>query len=192
MASWAATAGTGLAIFAGTNVDDLLILTVLFVSARRGRPRRREITAGQMLGFTALLAASAAIALGLGAVPEQWIRLLGVLPLGIGAWGLWRGLRASDDAAPPPLAASLWSATALTIANGADNLSVYPPVFRALGAGPAVVTGVVFYLGVAIWCAAGMLLSTHRGVVGVLEKVQHWLGPLVFIALGVAILLDVL
>lgn len=192
MANWATEAGTGLGIFAGTNVDDLLVLTLLFVSAHAGRPRRWSIVAGQVLGFSTLLAASVAIAIGLGAVPEQWIRLLGVIPLGIGALGLWRGLRGSGESEPPPLAAGMWSVAALTIANGADNLSVYPPVFRTLGVGPAVVTGVVFYLGVAVWCAAGVLLSTHNGVVGALGKVQHWLGPSVFIALGVVILLDVL
>jgi cadmium resistance protein CadD (predicted permease) len=189
--SWAA-AGTGLGVFAGTNIDDLLVLTVLFVSARAGRPRRWEIVTGQVLGFTALLAASVAIAVGLGAVPERWIRLFGVIPLGIGGWGLWRGLRRPDDTDPPSLAAGVWSVAALTMANGADNLSIYPPVLRALGVGPAVVTGVVFYVGVAVWCAAGVLLSRPKGVVTALGKVQHWLGPLVFIALGVVILLNVL
>jgi cadmium resistance protein CadD (predicted permease) len=192
MASWPVVAGTGLGVFVGTNVDDVLVLTMLFVSARAGRPRRWAIVAGQTLGFTALLAASVVVALVLGTVPQHWVRLLGAVPLGVGLWGLWRGLRRPTGAEHPPMAGSLWSVAGLTIANGADNLSVYPPLFRTLGVGPAGVTAVVFYVGVAIWCAIGLLLSSRNGVMTVLGRVQHWLGPLVFIGLGVTILLGVL
>ena len=48
--------GRRVGIFAGTNIDDLLVLTVLFVSATAGRPHRWEIVTGQVLGFTVLLA----------------------------------------------------------------------------------------------------------------------------------------
>lgn len=191
MSNVAGAAGTGLGIFAGTNIDDLLVLTVLFVSARAGRPRRWEIVVGQVVGFSVLLAVSVVLALGLGAVPERWIRLFGVVPLGVGVWGLWRGWRGDGDDALP-LAAGLWAVAALTIADGADDLSVYTPVFRTLAVGPAVVTAVMFYVGVALWCAAGVLLSTRAGVVAVVQRIQHWLGPLVFIGLGVVILLGLL
>lgn len=192
MAGLIGTAGTGLGIFAGTNIDDVLVLTVLFVSARGGRPRRWEIIAGQTLGFTTLLAASAVIAIVLGAVPDQWIRLLGVVPIGVGLTGLWRTIKRPDDAEPPPLAGNLWSVAALTVANGADNLSVYPPLLRTLGVGPAITTGVVFYLGVALLCVTGVLLGAHQPIAARLGRIQHWLGPLVFIGLGVIILLGVL
>ena len=190
MAGWAAVAGTGLGIFAGTNIDDLLVLTVLFVAAHGGRPGRWQIVLGQVLGFTVLLAVSVAITVGLGAVPERWIRLLGSIPLGIGLWGLWRAQRRSEGTDPPPLATSPWSVAALTIINGADNISVYPPIFRAAGVASSVVLGIVFYVGVAIWCAAAIAVSSHPAVVRTLGRVQHWLAPLVFVVLGVAILLD--
>jgi cadmium resistance protein CadD (predicted permease) len=193
MASWPATAATGLGIFAGTNIDDVVVLVVLFTTAANtGRPRRWEIVTGQVLGFIGIVATSVLIAFVLGTVPEQWIRLVGVVPLGIGLWGLWQWRQRSEDEESPPLAGSVWAVAALTIANGADDLSVYPPVFRTLGVGPAVITGVVFFVGVAIWCGASALLSAHTGVTRALGHVQDWLGPLVFVALGVVILLGVL
>lgn len=192
MAGLIGTAGTGLGIFAGTNIDDVLVLTMLFVSARSGRPRRWEIVAGQTGGFTALLAASVVIATALGAVPDRWIRLLGLVPIAVGLTGLWRTITRPDDAEPPPLAGNLWSVAVLTVANGADNLSVYPPLLRAIGPGPAITTGIAFYLGVALLCTAGVLLGSHQPVAARLQRIQHWLGPLVFIGLGVIILLGVL
>ena len=49
-----ATAGTALALFAGTNLDDMMVLAVLSASARAGgRPRRWEIWAGQYAGTAA-------------------------------------------------------------------------------------------------------------------------------------------
>ncbi len=52
--------------FAGTNVDDIVVLTVLFVaSSTGGRPRTWQIVTGQYLGFSALVAISVIAALGL-------------------------------------------------------------------------------------------------------------------------------
>jgi cadmium resistance protein CadD (predicted permease) len=45
-------------LFAGTNVDELAVLAILSASSRAaGRPRRREIWAGQYLGTGVLVAA---------------------------------------------------------------------------------------------------------------------------------------
>ena len=79
---------------------------------------------------------------------------------------------------------------AITIANGADNIAVYTPVFRTLGAPQTAVTIAVFLICVGIWCYAGRLLGTRRKVVDTLERVEHWLVPVVFIVLGAIILLE--
>jgi hypothetical protein len=43
------------------------------------------------------------------------------------------------------------------------------------------------------WCgAAAALLSSHQGIAAGLGRVQHWLGPVVVVGLGVIILLGVL
>ena len=183
---------TAAGVFAGTNVDDLLVVTLLFVAARSGRPRRWAIVLGQAAGFTVLLAASVLISLGLLVVPEQWTRLLGVFPLAIGLRGLWLAIRRSDDDEPPPMAGGLLAVAGLTIVNGADDVSVYTPLLRTLSPSAIVVTIAVFYVGVACWCTAGWLLSTHPTVAPWLDRVQHWLGPAVFVAIGAVILLGVL
>lgn len=45
------TIGAAVGVFAGTNVDDIIVLTVLFLSARAaGKPRPRQIWMGTRTG----------------------------------------------------------------------------------------------------------------------------------------------
>ena len=185
------TIAAAVAMFAGTNIDDIVVLTVLFVaSASQGRPRAWQIVAGQYAGLITLVAISVVAALGLVIVPEDWVGLLGLLPLSLGVWGLIRGLRSGDEDEPPVVATGMVGVAAITIANGADNIAVYTPVFRTLGAPQTAVTIAVFLICVGIWCYAGRLLGTRRKVVDTLERVEHWLVPVVFIVLGAIILLE--
>lgn len=184
-------AAAAAAVFAGTDVDDLLVLTVLFLGSRTtGRPRPWQIWAGQYLGIGVLVAVSAAAAAGLAVVPDRWVGLLGLLPLTIGVVGLVKAVRSRGEGEPPEtvVATGVLAVAGVTIANGADNLSVYTPMFRALGPAATLVTVVVFALGTAVWCLAGSWLGTHPRVVAVLGRWGHWIVPVVFVVLGLAIL----
>lgn len=190
MGSLLAAAG----IFIGTNVDDLIVLTVLFLSARAAGQPPWRIWAGQYLGIGVLAGVSLLAALGLTLVPDRWVPLLGLVPLGLGLWGLISGLRdrgvsgSREDNSPPVSTHGVITVAGITIANGADNIAVYTPVFRTMdAAGLAVLVG-VFAVLVAVWCAAAAWLGSHRRVIAVVERYGHWLVPLVFIAIGVVIL----
>ena len=83
------TVVTAAGVFAGTNVDDLLVLTVLFLAARAsGRPRPWQIWAGQYAGIGVLVLVSVLAALGLTLVPDRWVGLLGLVPIALGVRGL--------------------------------------------------------------------------------------------------------
>ncbi|WP_182907214.1 cadmium resistance transporter [Microbispora sp. H13382] len=188
-----ATLGTACAVFAGTNVDDIVILTVLFLSARaRGRPRPWQIVAGQYAGIAALVLVSGVAALGLTVVPDEWAGLLGLVPLALGVRGLVAALRASDgDEDPsPPVAGGVVPVAGITVANGADNISIYTPLFRTIGPADALLTVAVFAVLVAVWCAAGSWLGSHKKIIELVERFGHWLVPVVFIAIGTAIVLE--
>jgi len=81
--------------------------------------------------------------------------------------GLIAAIRARhrDEEASPVVATGLVSVAAVTIANGADNISVYTPMFRALGVADSLITIVVFAVLVAVWCAAGSWLGSHPRVI---------------------------
>jgi cadmium resistance transport/sequestration family protein len=185
------TIATAAAVFAGTNVDDIIVLTVLFLSARaEGRPRPGQIWAGQYTGIGVLVAVSAVAALGLTIVPDEWVGLLGVVPFLLGVRGLVAAIRAGDDDGPTaPVSAGTLSVAGVTIANGADNISVYTPMFRTIGVTASVITLAVFAVLIALWCLAGSWLGSHRTVIEVVRRFGRWLVPTVFVLIGVVILI---
>ena len=146
MGAIAGTVATACGMFAATNVDDLIVLTVLFLSGRAtGSPRPWQIWAGQYAGIAALVLVSVVAALGLTIVPDEWIGLLGLVPLALGVRGLVAAVRAGDDDGPPAVASGLLPIAGVTIANGADNISAYTPVFRTIGPESTLVTVVRGY-----------------------------------------------
>jgi cadmium resistance protein CadD (predicted permease) len=181
------TAGAAAVVFAATDIDDIVILTLFFVAARTtGQPRTWEIVAGQYVGIGALALASAVIAGGLLVVPDPWTGLLGLLPIALGV----RALRSSGDDEAPPVVTGALGVAGVTIANGADNVAVYVPVFRALGVADSAVFLLVFVLLIALWCVAGAWLGGHRRVVRLVERAGAWLVPTIFIAIGLVILVS--
>ncbi|WP_431892850.1 cadmium resistance transporter [Nonomuraea sp. bgisy101] len=188
----AGTVATAVGMFAGTNVDDIIVLTVLFLSSRAGgAPRAWQIWGGQYAGIAVLVAVSVVAALGLTIVPDDWVGLLGLIPFALGVRSLVSAIRArGDDDTPPPVASSLAAVAGVTIANGADNISVYTPVFRTIGAGPTLVTIAVFAAGVAVWCLAGSWLGSHKKVIEIVERYGRWLVPVVFMIIGGVIVVE--
>ena len=179
---------TAIVAFLGTTIDDVIILTALFMARRAtGRPTARAIVAGQYSGFVVILAAALLAATGLQIVPDHWVGLLGLIPIGFGVWGLWR-LRGNGEDSRAPLATSVSRIATITFANGADNISVFTPLFRNLHTAGALLATALFLILLAVWCALGALLGSHRTVVAVLGRVSHWLVPVVFIGVGVLIL----
>ncbi|MBM7489766.1 cadmium resistance protein CadD (predicted permease) [Micromonospora luteifusca] len=181
------TAAAAAVVFAATDIDDIVILTLFFVAARTtGRPRPWQIVAGQYLGIGALALASAVVAAGLLVVPDPWTGLLGLLPIALGV----RALRRSDDEDSPTVVTGMLGVAGVTIANGADNVAVYVPVFRALGVAESAAFLLAFVLLIALWCAAAAWLGGHRRVVRLVERAGHWLVPMIFIAIGMVILVS--
>lgn len=193
MGDLAGTVVTAAGVFAGTNVDDLIVLTVLFLSARAAAtPRPWHIWAGQYAGIGVLVAVSAVAALGLAIVPDRWVGLLGLVPFALGVKGLVAAIRArgDDDPPAPAVATGAVSVAGITIANGADNISVYTPLFRTIGPGGSLLTVAVFAVGVALWCLAGSWLGSHRTVIAVVRRFGHWIVPGVFMVIGAVIVIE--
>ena len=191
MSSLPAEIVTAVALFAGTNFDDVVVLSLLSASSRAGgRPRHWEIWAGQYAGFAVLVGLSVAAGRGLALVPERWLWLLALLPLGVGVVSLAAAIRSVRRGEPPrsPSAGGLLGIVALTIVNGADDLAAYTPFFAATKSAQVVVTLVVFAVCVALWCLAGGLLTRHARVTAVVGRYGHWILPVAFILIGLYVL----
>jgi cadmium resistance protein CadD (predicted permease) len=187
VSSLPASIAAAVALFAGTNVDDIVMLALLSAASRAtGRPRRREIWTGQYAGFAVLVGVSLAAGRGLDLIPAGWLWLLALIPLTLGVVtliGAVRTARAGEPLAPPSPGGVLGVA-GLTITNGADNLAAYTPFFAADDTGRITVTLVVFGVGVAVWCAIGWWLTGHKGIAAVIQRHGHWILPAVFILIG--------
>jgi cadmium resistance transport/sequestration family protein len=184
----AAAAAAGL--FAATNIDDLIVLAVLNASSRAdGRPAAWQIWAGQYAGVTALVAVSLLAAFGLQLVPESWLWILGLIPLGLGLGKLVIALRAhrAGQRASPAVATGLTGVIGVTVANGGDNIAAYIPVFRTISGTGIAVTLAVFVIGVALWCLAGFWFVSHHKITQVVERWGQWIVPAVYILIGLYI-----
>src|SRR5688572_2130882 len=82
-------------VYASTNIDDLLVLAVFFADPRA---RVSAVVAGRYVGLAALVIGSAAAALLALAIPDEWVALLGLVPLFLGLRLLAALLRDERDA----------------------------------------------------------------------------------------------
>jgi len=195
VSSLPAQVATAVALFAGTNADDVVVLALLSAASRAGgRPRLWQIWAGQYLGYSALVGVSLAAGRGLALVPDRWLWLLALIPLGLGLVNLVAAIRSlrHGEQPPTPSAGGLLGVATLTLVNGADDLAAYPPFFATIGTAQVAVTLVVFAVCVALWCLAGALLTRHKRVTEAISRYGHWLLPGAFILIGLYILYETL
>jgi cadmium resistance protein CadD (predicted permease) len=196
MSSPVADAVTATVLFSGTNVDDLLLISLFSAHARsaNSRLRIRHIWVGQYLGFGALIVASALIGRGLALAPERWLWPLALIPLGIGVATLANALKARsrDEESHPPPPRGVRGVAMITIIDGADDLAAYTPFFATAGAERIWVTCVMFVVCVAAWCLAGGLLTSHPRVMRAIDRHDWWVLPVAFIFIGIYVLLTTL
>jgi cadmium resistance transport/sequestration family protein len=201
-----------LAAFIATNIDDIVILTVFFASTSadaRTNPNPRAIAGlqvrhvviGQYLGFVAILAVSALGLLGALIVSEEWIGLLGLVPLAMGIRGLFQNPDNDDDkmelprnTQSSPLGRVINPYTigvaAVTFANGADNIGVYIPLFAASDVSRVGIIIAVFLILVTVWCYLAYKVSRFPMLAVIIRSSGHIIVPILMIGLGIYILLE--
>ncbi|MGW2463728.1 cadmium resistance transporter [Streptomyces sp. NPDC001761] len=186
--------GQAAGLFAVTNIDDILILS-LFVAQGAGRHgSARRIVIGQYLGFAAILAVAVAAAFGATFLPESAVPYLGLLPLALGFKAAWQAFKhrhdEDDEQETSEGGPKALEVAAVTFANGGDNIGVYVPVFATAGVGGMSVYAIVFLILVALWCFAGRFFATRPVIAKALSRWGHILLPLVLIAIGLLILIE--
>jgi cadmium resistance transport/sequestration family protein len=204
----------GIVTFAITNIDDIFVLAIFFAQSQANPAlKKRQVVMGQYLGFSVLVLASLLVVLTSLVIPLAWIGLLGLIPFGQGLFRLIKlfGKRHQADeqgdesqqrepnhdqeaSVPrvlrPFLNPRIFSIATITISNGSDNISIYPPIFAHGGTGQLVIVLIVFFLMVALWCLSGYSLTRVPGVAQVLERYGSSLLPLCLMGLGVYILIQ--
>ncbi len=192
---------TGITAFLATNLDDLVILTLLF-SQVNSTFRHRHIVIGQYLGFCTLVIASLVGFFGGLVLPSHWMGLLGLVPITIGLNGL---LNLNSDSSSPTeletessyasaftsfMSPQTYSVAAITIANGSDNVGIYMPLFANTVFSELLVIIGVFLLLVGVWCYVAYKLTCQSAIANLLTRYGDNCVPFVLIGLGVFIILD--
>lgn len=78
----------------------------------------------------------------------------------------------------------------VTIANGADNIGIYIPLFRSYTFGQLIMTVIIFVVMIALWCFISEKIANFPQVKEMLQKYKHIIVPIVFIGLGIFIIFE--
>ncbi|ALF56116.1 transporter [Nostoc piscinale CENA21] len=194
--------------FTATNIDDIIILLLLF-SQVDGNFRRRHIVFGQYLGFVAIIIASLPGFFGGLIIQREWIGLLGLLPIIIGLMQLLNQEQETIEIQTVTtefkqsssvnsllsfilsiLHPQTYKVAAIKIANGGDNISIYIPLFAGQNFASLGVILSVFFIMLGILCAAAYLLSQHATIAYILSRYGKVIVPFVLIGLGLFILYE--
>jgi cadmium resistance protein CadD (predicted permease) len=183
---------TVVALFAGTNVDDMVIISLLSASARAGRPPKYwQIWAGQYVGFAVLIGGALLLGRGLALAPQRFLWVLAVLPFGVGAYGLAKVIRSRLGGEEPEsvsATAGMYGVAAITIIDGGDDIAAYTPFYATIHTGELLVSIAVFAVIIAVWCLIGHHISRYKRVADVIEEYGDWILPVTMMLLGIYVL----
>lgn len=203
----AATIVTAMISFVSTNIDDIFVLTLLFCQTDKTM-KKSDIVMGQYIGIGILVGISLLGAFGLNLFPEKYVGLLGFLPifLGIKAWlddrqkeesdisqtegDIQESTEAEDAQAKRKTKSQILTVMLITLANGADNIGIYVPLFSRFSFGQLMITVVIFMLMIGLWCLIGSQLGNYPLIKTKIQQYRHLLVPIVFIGLGIFIILE--
>lgn len=198
----------GISTALATTFDDNLYLTAFFGKVNRSF-RPQNIVLGEFLGFTVLVMASLPGFLGGLIIPHTWIGLLGFLPVAIGinhllnreteeetvqAVSIDFDARVKSQRHKKSLLATLrdpqtYRVSAVTIANGGNNIGIYVPLFASSNLPSLGVILSVCYLTVGLWCFLSYYLTRNPLMTPVLARYVRRVCPFVLIYLGFSILI---
>lgn len=198
MAELIAQFGIAIGVFASTNIDDIFLLAAFFSDKEL---RVRSIVLGQCLGIGLLVAVSCIIAFFSLALPPGYVSFLGVLPLYLGIRklpSLWtvtedakeeENVQTQEKIIEKNTGSQIMAVSAVTLANGGDNLGVYIPMFaNSLSSIPLFV--LIFAIMTLLWCFLGHVLVNNKIAGHWIRRYGHKVLPVVLIILGLHILGD--
>lgn len=180
--------GVTLAAYASCNIDDLVVLAVLFAQARDARGRR-VVAVGQLIGIMCVWALSLACALGLQAVLGPYVRFVGVVPLVVGVKYYLDARRSDETGQDARQSLTLSSMVLVAISNGGDDVGVLVPLMVGWGVGQLVVSAVAFAAMTLVWCRLARGVAAIPVVQQVTERYARYVVPLVLAWIGLSVLL---
>jgi cadmium resistance transport/sequestration family protein len=186
--------------FVCTNIDDIFVVALFYAQIddeqkKQGKLKKQHVIMGQYLGVGILVVVSLLGAYGLNFVHLRHAGLLGLVPitLGIKAWVDYKKenipSRGERGRGAKMTSHGILSVAAVVAANGGDNLGVYIPLFTGYAAYQILATILVFVFMTALWCFLGDKIASLPEIKSAIQKYEHIVIPIVFIALGMYIMM---
>ena len=186
--------GLAVVLFASTNVDDIFVLVGFFADPKF---RARNIVLGQYAGIVMLFGLSLLGSLLSIVIPREYIGLLGIFAIGLGAKRLFDLTRNRAETGTKPKSqhgggthAKTATVALVTLANGGDNIGVYTPTFAVQSGRELVIVSLVFAVMTALCCLFAHWLVHHPTLGTPIRRYGHRIAPLVLIAMGVLVMYD--
>jgi cadmium resistance protein CadD (predicted permease) len=196
MLDFPALVGIGIAAFVSTNIDDLFILMVFFVTLRFPS---FQIVLGQYIGMVSLMGVSLAGSLITLVFPRNLIGLIGLFPIAIGIKELLelhkKGDKEDDEKLTKKLRSKKIQLPFLTVAavtfSGGEEIGIYTTLFATNNEVVAIITliSVVMVL-TAFWCFLANYLVKHSFLADMFRSIGSRVLPYVLIGLGLYILAE--
>ncbi len=171
--------------YIGTNIDDLFIGMVLYLDAGSIKSRF-AVSTGKFLGIGLLVLISLAGAYGLGLIFNNYLWLLGLIPIFL---GIREAIKRDKYETENHTNISILNTAAITVANGADNIGVYIPLFTGCILPRLLIILLCFVLMTGLWCILSARLAALPGLRAFLTKYRKPIVPAVLISLGIYIIL---
>jgi cadmium resistance protein CadD (predicted permease) len=198
----------GIIAFTVTNIDDMMILLLLF-SQIDSNFRKRHIFIGQYLGFFAIIMLSLPGFFGGLFIQREWLGLLGILPIAIGMKQLINQQTESTEVQtvnpdfpqllhPNPTWSfllsifhpNIYQVAAITIANSGDNISIYIPLFAGQNFVSLGIIIAVFLAMVGVGCGIAYLFTSQVTIGYILSRYGRAIIPFILMSLGLFIMYD--
>ena len=198
---------TTILAFISTNIDDIFVL-MLFYAQVNEKLRKRDIVIGQYIGIFILIAVSLLGAFGVSFIPQKYTGLLGIIPiiLGIKEWIEYKNdkhLQSSDDenstlkipAEREPavfgiIKPEILGVILVILANGADNIGIYIPLFSGYTGNQIFLTVIIFAVMTGLLCWISDKIVSFPKIKSGIQKYKHIIVPAVFIGIGIFIIAD--
>jgi cadmium resistance protein CadD (predicted permease) len=176
-----------LGTFVATNVDDFLLLLLLFGGAR-DRRGIYSVFVGQFIAFACVLAAAWATSLAAVRLPPRLLSLLGLVPIGLGVAALFEKRQPNESFCPTARHQTVLGVIGLTLSVGTDNIAVYDAYFTALGPARSLVVAGAYLLLLAGLCFAALATARAGILRRALERVLVPVTPYLYIGMGALLL----
>ena len=184
--------------FLTTEMDDLLVLFVLFSSSFRKRDKF-AVVIGKYAGLAFLIGVCTLLGVVINSVvvePGRILGLLGFVPIVIGIHYAVSELTGEEEESCNNIALEtlgfimlVAESFIITIASGGDNVAVYISFFSTLKADELLVVCLVFCILQAVWCAIAIAVMGAASIRNYIQESSGVIVPLLFIVLGIYILL---